>query len=160
MYSVDWDKLINDNLCGILQKPALIGLIKALQKPLRQDHALFTSFKQQTDNKIMHDGRVYLLRKRLNDQFDNELRRITIIDEIIPEDHYIGNKQNVDQSYIVANSYTTANFHIGNSPMYFANHDFIVNVPTLLISKDAMIRSEINHFKFAGKTYELNYFKP
>lgn len=158
MYSVDFDKLIDQNLPSVLHKPVLIGMIASLQEPVRQDHVAFTAFKQETDIRVSHDGRVFSLRKRLNDKFDNTERRITIIDEIIPEDHYIGNENGVDQTYIPSGAAEANQFYIGNPPVYFGNYDFVVNVPDVLQDQDAMIRSEINIYKFAGKTYELNYF--
>lgn len=157
MYSIDWNKLTDQNLPGVLHKPALIGLIEALQEPLRQDYAAFTAFKQDTDIRIAHDGRVFKLRKRLNDKFDNTLRRITIIDEVIPDDHYIGNEQSINQSYLPVRPEQINQFYIGNPPVYFGNYDFIVNVPDTLREQEVMIRREINTYKFAGKTYQINY---
>jgi hypothetical protein len=157
MYSIDWDKLTDNNLPGVLHKPALIGLIEALQEPLRQDYAAFTLFKQDTDIRIAHDGRVFKLRKRLNDKFDNTLRRITIVDVVIPDDHYIGNKQSINQSYLPVRPDQINQFYIGNAPVYFGSYDFIVNVPDSLQDQDVLIRREIEVYKFAGKTYQINY---
>lgn len=157
MYSIDFDKLIDQNLPSVLNASPLKEMIQSYQEPMRKEHEAFLSFKADIDIRISHDGRVFSMRKRLNDKFDNSARRITIIDEVIPDDNRIGNRQSLDQTYVASGESLPDQFYIGNPPTYFGDYDFVVSVPDSLQDQDALIRNEINIYKFAGKTFKINY---
>jgi hypothetical protein len=155
MYSVNFDKLRDENLPVILQTPVMQEFISVLQSVLVGVHGGFSQFKAATDIRLAHNGQVYLLRKILNDTFDPYFRRITIIDEVIPFDRYIGNPNNQDQAWLAGNDTLPGQFTIGNPPGYFGSYDFIVNIPGFLMANITRIRQIIDMYKLAGKTYQI-----
>ena len=157
MYSVNFDTLRDDNLPFIMRTPILQQLISVLQGEAVAAHRRFTEFRRVTEIRLAHNGQVYLLRKILNDTFDQFGGRITIIDAVIPDDRYISNRGNLHQSYLATNAEVTNQFYIGQPPAYFGEYDFIVTCPIHLQKKTILIRQMVDTYKQAGKTYTLKF---
>lgn len=156
MYSVNFEILRDMNLPVIMQKPVMQAFVSVLQSVMVEVHADFTSFKAATDIRLTHNGQVYLLRKILNDTFDNNERRITIIDDVIPNDRYIGNAGNINKTMIAANASLPDQFSISNPPQYFGSYDFVIEIPEVLTNAIQQIKQITDTYKLAGKTYEIN----
>lgn len=156
MYSVDFDRLISLNMPVMLDKPVLHDLIAALQSPLVNAHVSFTILKRDTDTRLMHDGRVFSLRKILNDKFDPGLRRIDVVDAIVPDENYIGNKDNQNVTYISTALAQQDIQYIGNAPQYMAAYDFVVTIPIDITDQTAAIKQVVSEYKQAGKTFTIN----
>lgn len=155
MYSLNIDKLRDENLPVILRKPVLQALVSVLQSTMLGLHSDFMQFKAATDIRLAHNGQVYLLRKILNDTFDPYFRRITVVDAIIPDDHYIANPGLLNQAYIASGAALEQQFYLGNPPGYFGSYDFIINIPAFLEVKIVLIKQLVDNYKMAGKTYGI-----
>ena len=100
MYSLDFEKLTNDNLPYLLREPELKALIGVCNTSISNAYDSFIAFKAIKDVRLSHNGQVYLLEKILNDLFDNTLRRIDISDLIVIEEIMIGCKENLATKYV------------------------------------------------------------
>ena len=156
MYSADFDKLREQNLPFLLRKPVFQAFISVLMATLVRLHSEFTAFKTEKDIRLAHSGQVRLLERILNDTFDDTLRRITVVNEVIPDDNYIANKNNANQSYIAAGAPSVNQFYVGNQPVYFGQYDFVVSIPSAISGDELLIRRMVSEYKQAGKGYDIN----
>jgi len=157
MYSVDFEKLRDDNLPFLLQKPVMQVFCAVLMSVIVRLHGEFTAFREAKDIRLAHNGQVNSLEAILNLTFDAALNRIYLVDAVIPEDNYIGCRTNLNQTYIASHTGLTPpdDFYIGNAPFRFSEYDFIVMVPHELLTQEVKIRKLVEEYKTAGKTFDI-----
>ncbi len=80
IYNIDLTKLAVLVLLRQLRKTKVVTWIKVLITPIKSLHFEFNKKRLQDIYKLEHNGQVCYLRKALNDSFDNDLRRIEIVD--------------------------------------------------------------------------------
>ena len=160
--NIDFEKLIGFLLPTFLRKRKMLAWLWSLTAPLKSIHYNFYQKRNALNGdlyRLAHNGQVCYLRKLLNDNFDNEKRRIRILD---------GNK--FGRKYI----YTRGE----NKPVYLGKIylrqrsdyadtgvDFIVEIPKEVA---ALYRSEqngteryytlesyIDFYRLAGKRYKI-----
>lgn len=149
-YNVNWDKLVLLLLPSFMRKPKIFGILKALISPVSSLHYKWFLNRDANLRKLSYNGQRCYLRKALNDECDNELRRI-----------YIGDTENAAPKYI----YTTAeNLDIYLGTMYIDNEfnyssgntDFLVFAPQEVIDKKKnKLDALLNFYKLAGKKYQI-----
>lgn len=159
MYSVDFERLRDDNLPFLLQKPVMQALCDVPMSVIVRLHGEFTSFREAKDIRLAHNGQVNSLEAILNLTFDSALNRIYLIDAVIPDDNYIGCRNNINQSYIISHTGMTTTptdeYYIGNAPHYFGEYDFVVMVPNELMAQEVNLRKLVEEYKTAGKTFDI-----
>lgn len=150
-YKVDFDKLILLLLPTFLRKPVLYGYIRAMIDPIADLHYKWSlTVRDQNIKKLEYNCQRCYLRGALNDDFDNDERRITISDT-----------QNLEQDYI----YTQAeNLDVYLGTMFLEQDfnyagtvvDYIVNVPAAFLdAKINKITALIEFYNLAGKQYKI-----
>lgn len=143
-YSVNWIRYIKERVMDIASQAKHLALIKAFLAPVISLHASFLLFINRIDYEINVTPQVRILRARLNSKFDPDDRRFEILDG-----------ETFAITYIFLES--------ENEPVYLPTfiggfqYDFIVNVPTELMSLESQIKGFIDQFKLAGKTYQIRY---
>ena len=143
MYNLNIDKLLVMLTPTFLRKPKLVAWLRTLATPL---HKLLYEFQQarQADlYNLAHNSQVCYLRKALNDEFDDEQRRIRIED----------GKQK-QRLYIYPRS--------ANKPLYQRGDyidggvDFIVVLPKDLTYDKYKLEALVNFYKLAGKRWQIS----
>lgn len=150
MYNLNIDKLLVLLTPTFLRKPKLVAWLRTLATPL---HKLLYDFQlsSQADlYKLSHNSQVCYLRKALNDEFDDEQRRIRIED----------GKQK-QRLYIYPRS--------ANKPLYLGKVflyqrgdyidggvDFIVVLPKDLTYDKYKLEALVNFYKLAGKRWQIS----
>ena len=139
MYNLNIDKLLVLLTPTFLRKPKLVAWLRTLATPL---HKLLYD--------LAHNSQVCYLRKALNDEFDDEQRRIRIED----------GKQK-QRLYIYPRS--------ANKPLYLGKLflyqrgdyidggvDFIVVLPKDLTYDKYKLEALVNLYKLAGKRWQIS----
>ena len=149
MYNLNIDKLLGLLTPTFLRKPKVVAWLRALAIPL---HKLLYEFQQARESdlyNLAHNSQVCYLRKALNDEFDDEQRRIRIED----------GKQK-QRLYIYPRS--------ANKPLYLGKIflyqrgdyidggvDFIVVLPKDLTYDKYKLEALVNFYKLAGKRWTI-----
>ncbi len=150
-YQINLYKLAVSLLPTFLRKPVLSGFVKVCILPLQNMYERWREDREQDLYKLSHTGQVCSLEKSLNDRFDNQQRRIYIMD---------GNQYT--RLYI----YTTAELHpVFLTQSVYIYHrddyedtsvDFIVVVPPeVWTPQNYAIRSHINFYKQDVKQFKI-----
>lgn len=125
-----------------------INLFRSLLYPIQRVHLAFYENASNNEIKIAHNSQVCSLKKRLNDLFDIDQRRITILDGDFQQQNYIYiASENQPQFLNTFYTYQTIE-HLGV-------YDFIVSVPTDVQDPDNIISKVIKQYKLAGKTFKI-----
>ena len=112
-------------------------------------HYEWLQLRKQNIYSLAHNSQVCYLRAALNDRFDNEPRRIIILD---------GNKY--QRKYIYTDAEQKPKFlgviyiH-GDEDYQDTGVDFIVQVPSDIVFSLAQMTSLIDFYKLAGKRYKI-----
>ncbi|HGM2344182.1 TPA: hypothetical protein ACKJ98_002036, partial [Neisseria gonorrhoeae] len=80
MYNLNIDKLLILLTPTFLRKPKLVAWLRMLATPLHKVLYNFQRARQDDLYNLAHNSQVCYLRKALNDEFDDEKRRIRIED--------------------------------------------------------------------------------
>lgn len=148
-YKVDWDKLILLLLPTFLRKPILFGYLKALVSPIASLHYSWSQMRLANLNKLSYNGQRCYLRGVLNDKCDPELRRIYIDD--VPElsqNHIYQPDENLD--YFLDTMFLDLDFTQAGELA-----DFVVYVPTDIMSKINELTALLDFYALAGKIYKI-----
>lgn len=133
-----------------LRKPVLFGYIKGLISPLVSLYDSWSLNRNENLKKLQYNCQRCYLRGALNDNFDRDLRRITI-----------GATLNLDQDYI----YTPGeNLEVYLGTMWLEQDfnyagtmvDYLVNVPREIMNANLNgIVAIIEFYNLAGKSYRI-----
>lgn len=142
------------------RKSRLIAWIKALISPVQTLTDDFVQFKADKKYDVSFNGQVIYLEHLLNDRFDDTQRRIYITDsttQIIAP--FVYNKVEQKEIYIYNKSESTPFFLFGKNE-YLTGTDFIVHVPTALLtpSVEIILVALVKRYKIAGKRFEVKTF--
>ena len=162
-YNIDFNVLANLLTPPFLRKPKLIDWLITLLKPLEETNYKFKAFRRQAIYKVTHNGQVVYLQKVLRDAYDNDLRRILIVDAFSIDPLWVYPENNLQPIYV----YTEAE----NKPVYVhdmsifnaGDYDFLVLFPLELKPitdfdtniLEIQIKSLINYYKLASKRYKI-----
>lgn len=164
-YNLNFENLSNSLTPPFLRKEKLISWLTTLLNPLTEVNTLFLKNRDNNIYKVTHNGQVYSLQAVLNDSYDNNLRRIRIVDSIIRDPLYIYPENDNKPVYIYSDSENKPVYIYDNSVFLDIDVDFIVLVPIeykpintqelniLLIQ----MRSIINYYKLASKRYVIKW---
>lgn len=150
-YKVDWDRLILLLLPTFLRKPVLFGYIRALVSPIASlYYKWLVQVRDQNLKTLSYNGQRCYLRGALNDNFDSELRRITIGDTAqLDQDYLYTQAENLD--VYLGTMFLESDFNYVSGAV-----DFLVNVPAAILNeKINEITALVDFYKLAGKSYQL-----
>ena len=145
MYNLNIDKLLVLLTPTFLRKPKLVAWLRTLATPL---HKLLYDFQRASQAdlyNLAHNSQVCYLRKALNDEFDDEKRRIRIEDGRQKQRLYIYPRSANKPLYIgKVFLYQRGDYIDGGV-------DFIVVLPKDLTYDKYKLEALVNFYKLAGK---------
>lgn len=149
-YDIDYAKLVFLLTPSFLRKPRTLAFLVAFSSPIARLHYLWKQQREAHWYQLNHTGQVFSLTKVLNDQCDNELRRITLSE---------------GDSFARTYAYTTAENkpiflgkkYLRQSAEYYGTGvDFIVLVPPeVLETKKYELERLINFYRLASKRFQI-----
>ena len=150
MYNLNIDKLLVLLTPTFLRKPKLVAWLRTLATPLHKLLYEFHRARQADLYNLAHNSQVCYLRKTLNDEFDDEQRRIRIED----------GKQK-QRLYIYPRS-ANRPLYLGRVFLYQRGDyidggvDFIVVLPKDLTYDKYKLEALVNFYKLAGKRWQIS----
>ena len=154
MFKIKFARLVQWLLPSFLRLPNIALFTLSANKGLRDSYAVFLTYRDSALYRLNHNSQVCYLQGVLNDYFDATLRRIRVIDFTAYGASFFW--VDTDTPHIV--------FMGDDSPVFFYNDDvgidFTVQIPNGLVSDDysiARLKSLVNYYKLAGKTYILQW---
>jgi len=158
MYSIDINRIVKLLLPPILRTGknidfilvpfrVILQLINEL-KQIRNHNFYFSQFNSQT----------ILLQHLLNDLFDNQLRRIYIVNTANIYYPYFYNKiENKAPVYLFRKTENIATY-LNFQSEYQSINDFIVYIPSSLIINLSLMMYYIDYYKISGKKYQIQTY--
>lgn len=148
-FNVNWKKLAILLTPTFLRGELMKAWIELLMEGVNDIHYNWLQFRKSNIYILAHNSQVCYLRGALNDRFDNEQRRIQIID---------GNKY--QRKYIYTDEEQKPKFlgiiYIHGDEDYLdTGVDFIVQVPDDIIFNINEMKGLIDFFKLASKRYKI-----
>lgn len=144
-----------------LRRPLVGALIYAGVTPLGRLAQELRKYRSTTRYRLRHDGQVCNLRGVLNDEFDPEIRRITVEDRdsATPIEASIIYRREVARWVMVPCQGSGAVIIHREGFSGTSGYDFWVNVPDELRSAgiETRMRAIINTYKLASKRYTITY---
>ena len=154
MFKIRFARLVQWLLPAFLRLPNIALLVLAANKGLRDTYSVFLTYRDSALYRLNHNSQVCYLQGVLNDYFDTTLRRIRVIDFTVYGATFFWS--DTDTPHIV--------FMGDDHEVYFYNDDvgldFTVQIPNGLVSDAyaiARLKSLVNYYKLAGKTYLLQW---
>lgn len=164
IYTVDIGKLIKLSLPTFLRTNTTVAWLNAIYAPIKQRYNAFVSYKDDAIYRVSHNGSITLLQKVLNDAFDNDERRIYILNVA---------KTDINRFYPWAaekelGHYTEGNVQKGYYYIFGAeanSADFTVHIPieyqpadpTELQAYLIKVGAIINYYKLYAKKYKIEW---
>lgn len=148
-FNVNWKKLAILLTPTFLRSELMKAWIELLMEGINDIHYQWLQFRKSNIYILAHNSQICYLRGALNDRFDNEQRRITLIS---------GNKYK--RKYIYTDNEQKPKFlgtiyiH-GDEDYEDTGVDFIVQVPTGLVFSLIEMKSLLDFYKLASKRYKI-----
>ena len=154
MYKIDYTRLADWLVPSILRRNVLLSLSYALINPVRKLYVDFMKFKTDSEYRLNHNSQVCYLEKVLNDRFDPDEKRITIVDGWRFNQVYIYKETEGNHKALnLGTQYIRPSTDFADTGV-----DFIVKLPGDLTLKESELyemKTLLNAYKLAGKRYKI-----
>lgn len=148
-FNVNWKKLAVLLTPTFLRGEKMTAWLELIIEGVNQVHYQWLQLRKNNIYSLAHNSQVCYLRAALNDRFDNEQRRIIILD---------GNKYSRKYIYTDAEQkpkFLGIIFIHGDEDYQDTGVDFIVSVPNDIFFSEAEMTSLIDFYKLASKRYKI-----
>lgn len=136
----------------------VLRFLKACLAGLQTLNNNFYSYAIEVKEDLKYNSQVINMTKRLNDLYDNSLRRIYISNQQGIVDKFIFNSSERQLDYVYNTIEGSAPFYIGNNSERGIEFDFIVYIPASLVYVSENFNATINRYKFDDKRYKIETY--
>lgn len=160
IYNVDFRKLGLLLLPTFLRQPILSAIVNAMVSPIGYLHTSLTTFRNESNYRLTHNGQVCYLRAVLNDMFDPLARRITIGDIPGDVDGFTLYQRSVGRAKSIPRRDPERLTVINRRGFGGANRcDFEIMIPAVLQANipASRINAVVNTYKLATKRFLITY---
>ena len=152
MFKINFTKLVQWLIPTWLRQANIVLFLLAANCALRETYNTFVIYRDSVNYQLAHNGQVCYLQAMLNDFFDAEERRISVVDftaygtTFFWEETDIPHLVNMGDDHII---------------FFFADDvgvDFTVQLPSAVvwdIPTLAYLKAKVNEYKLAGKVYDI-----
>ncbi len=158
-YDINYNRLALAIVPLKLRKSLLMNILYVMVSGVRRAAAIFTTYREDTNYRLSHNGQVCYLRAVLNDRFDWQDRRITI-EDVEPEEGTILYRRSLNR-FLMAPKRSTGQAIILNKRAFSGSNsvDFTVVVPAALRGtfNEAQMKALVDTYKLASKRYTITY---
>ena len=151
-YNVKHKTLAVLHLPTFLRSASMVAWVQCLSAPMDDLQYSFVQNRSSNTYIMQHNGQVCYLRAALNDRFDNELRRIKIVDGNRYKRQYIYTRGENKPKYL------GTMYLYERSDYSDTGVDFIVLVPKTLMYNDYEMRALIDLYRLASKRYKIQTY--
>lgn len=171
-FNIDYFDFIRKLIPWFLRQPRIIALARSIIKPLQTVNDGFVVFRDAIAFKLAFNSQIIYLEKYLNTVYPNPYtypNNIHILDGANVEFNFVWNDIENQAETWLFNDVETSN------PFYFENYSeqtsgvfsYIIRVPNYVTTSndyngqdfnETVMRSRVNFYNLAGKTYNIEYF--
>jgi hypothetical protein len=139
---------------------SFLAFIKSIMAGVQYINDLFYAFVTEKKEELKFNGQIINLQRRLNDVFDDTLRRIYIANiASIPVQYLYRSSEFVDDYVYRISEAMSSSFYVGRtSEIGTTQYDFIVYVPVALTYNTDRMNAVINRYKLADKTHNIETY--
>lgn len=151
-YDINFNRLALAIVPLKLRQPLLMNFLYVMLTGVRKAAAVFSTYREDTDYRLTHNGQVCYLRAVLNDRFDWSQRRITIEDIAEGEGTILYRRELF--RFLMTPVIINKRAFTGSDSV-----DFAVVVPVALRGAfvEEQMRALIDTYKLASKRYTIIY---
>ncbi len=160
-WNLNIGNFVKDYLGRKFFRPRQYDWLMSLLSPLETTINNYTHWRKERFYLINITGQVISLTGYLNDKFDANQRRIYIVtSNVIYNGLWVALEEEINMFLTIGLEYENQGLWVGMELEQSSGYDFIVYIPTDIISSDTinLLESTIYHFKLAGKTFYLETF--
>lgn len=151
-FNVNWKKLAVLLTPTFLRSELMKSWIELLMEGINEVHYNWLTFRKSNIYILAHNSQVCYLRGTLNDRFDNEQRRILIVDGNKYEREYIYTRGE-QKPYFLGTLFIYSREDYADTGV-----DFIVRVPSDLIYNEVEMQALIKFYKLASKRFKIEKY--
>jgi len=158
MYNIDYIKLIKHTIPVAFRLPRMIAFITWLTQPIKDLHAQFLAYRTNANYELAHGSQVIYLEKYLNDRFDSNKRRISIIDHD-PNDYPVFRTDAEDDTVIFRTDAEGGTIIMRTNEELYSGFDFTIEIDNALgnLTPDINeLRACVDLRKLPGMIYNIN----
>lgn len=163
VYNIDFRSLVNLLTPPFLRKRKFVDWVYVLISPLEIVNIRFNKFRKDSIYKVTHNGQVFSLNAVLNDAYDPSERRIRVTDSVNQSAVHIYPENDRKEVWVYPEAENKPVLVYDDSVFEQVDYDFLVLIPLELRPSNAddlsvlllQIRSLINYYKLASKTYNI-----
>jgi len=158
IFTVIWSKLVTWHVPDFLRMPVMLAFIKALVIGINDLHTRFLTFRSFVNYQLSITPQVCYMEKALNDKYDTEQRRITIVDasENLPVVLWMKAENKPKKLYTKVEGNPVTLFTKGETAQFTV--DFIVKVPVFVDFDINEMTQFVNSYRLPGRTFKIMIF--
>ena len=151
-FNVNWKKLAVLLTPTFLRGEKMTAWLELIIEGVNQVHYQWLQLRKNNIYSLAHNSQVCYLRGALNDRFDNEQRRILIVDGNKYEREYIYTRGE-QKPYFLGTLFIYSREDYADTGVYF-----IVRVPSDLIYNEVEMQALIKFYKLASKRFKIEKY--
>ena len=151
-FNVNWKKLAVLLTPTFLRGEKITAWLELIIEGVNQVHYQWLQLRKNNIYSLAHNSQVCYLRAALNDRFDNEQRRILIVDGNKYEREYIYTRGE-QKPYFLGTLFIYSREDYADTGV-----DFIVRVPSDLIYNEVEMQALIKFYKLASKRFKIEKY--
>ena len=142
----------------------LIALVRSVLKPLQTLGDSLDTFQNDITTQLSYTGQHLALEAYLNDNYDNDLRRIFITEnnvsvQVLSIDLYLdGETDPSPLSIYLDGESSPQNFSLYLDEEQLNLFTFTVNIPNDIVYDENFVRGQLSRYVIAGSNYEIVTF--
>lgn len=158
VYTLSFQKFGVHILPMDLRKPKMVAWVNSMLKPVKNLHTKFINYRRKTVYKIDHTSQVFSLEKMLNDEFDQQERRIYIVDGVYRSALYFYNPEENAPIHFYNPEEDQNQYFYNPEELQNLDVDFVVVLPqSFNRAEELRLRSHVDFYRLPDKTYEIIY---
>lgn len=158
-YNIDLYKFSQHLLPPMLRKKRLFAFLSILILPFVYLVSLFLKFRIQSLNKLNTNGQVIYIEKVLNDRFFLKNKEIYITDIFNKNVYAYYRSEEQIPLYFYKRSEGSEVKYIPLRDEGSINGNFMVNIPSFLSDYESDIKTLVDYYKPAGRSYVLKIYE-
>ncbi len=156
-YKINFDKLAIMMLPTMLRNYVMIAFAQVVLSPINWLYNQFIKYRDANLYNLSITPQVCCIEKALNDRFDTSKRRIYITKTLTYAQPYLFLDQELKDDFIFIDNENKDSYLHQGSELSAGKSDFIVHIPAELYTQEVDVKSIIDTYKLATKSYTLNY---
>ena len=156
MIFIDFYILAQMMFFDFLRKPTILYLAQIIGSSFNHTQNNLQTLFNTTKYDLSFNGQTIYLEHYLNDQFDNDLRRIYIEDTDVDDAVYLFNEdEGNEDTYLFNTAEAEADTFLRNTEESLAVISFIVYVPSDIVFNMTVMRKHVQKYAISGFNFEI-----